>query len=291
MFESLSDRFDGIFGKLRGKGRLSESDVDEAMREIRLALLEADVNFQVVKDFVARVRERVVGQEVSASLTPGQTVVKIVDEELTGILGGETLSITFAPKPPTVVLMAGLQGSGKTTNSAKLAAWFKRQGRHPLLIGADLQRPAAVEQLKTLGGRIDVPVFSDPADPVTAARLGIEQAKATGRDVVICDTAGRLSIDEELMDEIRRISDTIEPHYTFLVIDAMTGQDAVNTAEAFHDTLELDGVILTGRLRGLRRVSLPGGQRRQSVRAHAPVRRSAYVASRGQRHEGARVPL
>ena len=245
MFESLSDRFDGIFGKLRGKGRLSESDVDEAMREIRLALLEADVNFQVVKDFVARVRERVVGQEVSASLTPGQTVVKIVDEELTGILGGETLSITFAPKPPTVVLMAGLQGSGKTTNSAKLAAWFKRQGRHPLLIGADLQRPAAVEQLKTLGGRIDVPVFSDPADPVTAARLGIEQAKATGRDVVICDTAGRLSIDEELMDEIRRISDTIEPHYTFLVIDAMTGQDAVNTAEAFHETLELDGVILT----------------------------------------------
>ncbi len=245
MFESLSDRFDGIFGKLRGKGRLSEADVDEAMREIRLALLEADVNFQVVKDFVARVRERVIGQEVSASLTPGQTVVKIVDEELTGILGGETLAITFAPKPPTVVLMAGLQGSGKTTNSAKLAAWFKRQGRHPLLIGADLQRPAAVEQLKTLGGRIDVPVFSDPADPVTAARLGIEEAKRTGRDVVICDTAGRLSIDEELMDEIRRISDTIEPHYTFLVIDAMTGQDAVNTAEAFHDTLELDGVILT----------------------------------------------
>ena len=151
MFESLSDRFDGIFGRLRGKGRLTEADVDEAMREIRLALLEADVNFNVVKNFVARVRERCLGADVSASLTPGQQVIKIVDEELTGILGGETLAITFAPKPPTVVLMAGLQGSGKTTNSAKLAAWFKSQGRHPLLIGADLQRPAAVEQLRTLG--------------------------------------------------------------------------------------------------------------------------------------------
>ncbi|MEZ5281659.1 MAG: signal recognition particle protein [Acidimicrobiales bacterium] len=245
MFESLSDRFDGIFGRLRGKGRLTEADVDEAMREIRLALLEADVNFNVVKNFVARVRERCLGADVSASLTPGQQVIKIVDEELTGILGGETLAITFAPKPPTVVLMAGLQGSGKTTNSAKLAAWFKSQGRHPLLIGADLQRPAAVEQLRTLGGRIDVPVFSDPSDPVTAARAGLEEARRTGRDVVICDTAGRLSIDQELMDEIRRISDTIEPHFTFLVIDAMTGQDAVQTAEAFHQTLELDGVILT----------------------------------------------
>jgi signal recognition particle subunit SRP54 len=245
MFDSLSDRFEGIFGRLKGKGRLSDSDVDEAMREIRLALLEADVNFNVVKDFVARVRARCVGQEVSISLTPGQMVVKIVNEELTGILGGDTLPITFAPKPPTVVLMAGLQGAGKTTNSAKLAAWFKRQGRHPLLIGADLQRPAAVEQLRTLGARIGVPVFSDPGDPVTTARLGIEEARRTGRDVVICDTAGRLAIDEALMNEIRQISDTISPHYTFLVIDAMTGQDAVNTAEAFHQTLELDGVILT----------------------------------------------
>ncbi|NOX30441.1 MAG: signal recognition particle protein [Actinobacteria bacterium] len=245
MFDSLSDRFDSILGRLRGKGRLSDSDVDDAMREIRLALLEADVNFGVVKDFVARVRARTVGQEVAASLTPGQMVVKIVNEELTAILGGETLAITFAPKPPTVVLMAGLQGSGKTTNSAKLAAWFKKQGRHPLLIGADLQRPAAVEQLQTLGARIGVPVFSDPSDPVTTARLGLEEAKRTGRDVVICDTAGRLSIDEALMAEIGQISDTLQPHYTFLVIDAMTGQDAVNTAEAFHATLELDGVILT----------------------------------------------
>lgn len=245
MFESLSDRFEGIFGRLRGKGRLSEADVDEAMREIRLALLEADVNFKVVKDFVARVKERCLGADVSQSLTPGQQVVKIVDEELTGILGGETLQITYAGQPPTVILMAGLQGSGKTTASAKLARWFKSQGRNPLLVGADLQRPAAVEQLRTLAGRIEVPVFSDPADPVQTAQQGLEEARRTGRDVLIVDTAGRLSIDTELMDEIASISDAVEPHFTFLVIDAMTGQDAVNTAESFHATLELDGIILT----------------------------------------------
>jgi len=245
MFDSLSDRFDNIFGRIRGKGRLSESDVDEVMREIRLALLEADVNFDVVKSFVARVRERSIGEEVAKSLSPGQQVVKIVDEELTTILGGETLAITYDPKPPTVVLMAGLQGSGKTTSAAKLARWFKSQGRNPLLIGADLQRPAAVDQLRTLGDRIDVPVFSDPLDPVQTASLGVEEAIRTGRDVVICDTAGRLAIDMALMAEIRQISDAITPSYTFLVIDAMTGQDAVNTAESFHQTLELDGVILT----------------------------------------------
>ena len=238
MFDSLSDRFDGILGRLKGKGRLGEGDVDEAMREIRLALLEADVNFTVVRDFVARVKERCLGEDVSTSLTPGQQVVKIVDEELTGILGGETLQITYSPQPPTVILMAGLQGSGKTTASAKLARWFKSQGRNPLLVGADLQRPAAVEQLRTLAGRIEVPVFSDPADPVEAARR-------LGRDVLIVDTAGRLSVDTDLMDEIASISDAVEPHYTFLVIDAMTGQDAVNTAETFHATLELDGIILT----------------------------------------------
>ncbi|MDG2112580.1 MAG: signal recognition particle protein [Actinomycetota bacterium] len=245
MFDSLSDRFEGIFGRLKGKGRLSEADVDEAMREIRLALLEADVNFKVVKDFVGRVKERCLGADVSQSLTPGQQVVKIVDEELTGILGGETLQITYADQPPTVVLMAGLQGSGKTTSSAKLARWFKSQGRNPLLVGADLQRPAAVEQLRTLAGRVDVPVFSDPADPVETSRLGLEEAKQLGRDVLIVDTAGRLSIDADLMDEIAAISDAVEPDFTFLVIDAMTGQDAVNTAEAFHATLELDGIILT----------------------------------------------
>ena len=245
MFDSLSGRFDAILSGLRSKGRLSEADVDEAMREIRLALLEADVHFNVVKTFVERVKQRCLTDEVSKSLTPGQQVVKVVNEELTGILGGESLRISYASQPPTVVLMAGLQGSGKTTASAKLARWFKSQGRHPLLVGADLQRPAAVEQLRTLAGRIDVPVFSDPANPVDTARLGLDEAKRLGRDVLIVDTAGRLSIDQELMEEISDISDTVIPHYTFLVIDAMTGQDAVTTAAAFHETLELDGIILT----------------------------------------------
>jgi signal recognition particle subunit SRP54 len=245
MFESLSDRFDGIFKRLKGRGKLGEADVDEVLREIRLALLEADVNFQVVKTFVGRVRERCVGEELNQALNPSQQVIKIVGEELTRTLGGETIRITYSSKPPTVVLMAGLQGSGKTTNSAKLARWFKSQGRNPLLVGADLQRPAAVEQLRTLGGQIDVPVFSEPTDPVEVARASLAQARQTGRDIVIVDTAGRLAIDEEMMDQVRRISDAVEPEYTFLVIDAMTGQDAVATAEAFHDTLELDGVILT----------------------------------------------
>jgi signal recognition particle subunit SRP54 len=245
MFESLSDRFDGIFKRLRGRGKLSEADVDEVLREIRLALLEADVNFQVVKTFVARVRERCVGEELSQALNPAQQVIKIVGEELTRTLGGETIKITYSSKPPTVVLMAGLQGSGKTTNSAKLARWFKSQGRNPLLVGADLQRPAAVEQLRTLGGQIDVPVFSEPTDPVEVARASISHARQNGRDIVIVDTAGRLAIDAEMMDQVRRISDAVDPEYTFLVIDAMTGQDAVATAEAFHETLELDGVILT----------------------------------------------
>lgn len=245
MFESLSDRFDTIFTRLRGKGRLSEEDVDEVLREIRLALLEADVNFKVVRGFITRVRERVVGEELSKALNPSQQVIKAVHEELVATLGGETIRIAFASKPPTVVLMAGLQGSGKTTNSAKLARWFKSQGRNPLLVGADLQRPAAVEQLRTLGGQIDVPVFSEATDPVDVARSALAQARSTGRDVVIVDTAGRLAIDVELMEQVRQISAAVEPDYTFLVIDAMTGQDAVATAEAFHETLELDGVILT----------------------------------------------
>ncbi len=245
MFDTLSDRFEGIFGKLRGKGRLSEEDVDEALREIRLALLEADVNFEVVKGMVARIRERAVGEELSKALNPSQQIVKIVLEALTESLGGEAMTVTFAAKPPTVVLMAGLQGSGKTTNSAKLANLFKSQGRNPLLVGADLQRPAAVEQLRTLGAQIDVPVFSEPSDPVTVARAALDEAKRLGRDVIICDTAGRLAIDAELMEEVRQISEVLDPHYTFLVVDAMTGQDAVTVAESFHSTLELDGVILT----------------------------------------------
>ncbi|MGH9054378.1 MAG: signal recognition particle protein [Acidimicrobiales bacterium] len=246
MFESLTDRFDTIFTRLRGRGRLSEADVDEAMREIRLALLQADVNLRVVRDFVSRVREDLVGIDLSQSLTPSQQVVKVVHDELGRILGGETLRLTYAPRPPTVVLLAGLQGSGKTTTAAKLAAWYRRkEGRSPLLVGADLQRPAAVEQLRVLGQQAGVPVFSEPADPVTVAKKGFDEAVRLGRDVLIVDTAGRLAIDAELMDEVRRVSEAIQPHYTLLVIDAMTGQDAVATAEAFHRALELDGVVLT----------------------------------------------
>lgn len=245
MFDNLSSKFESILGKVRGRGRLTEADVDEVLAEIRAALLDADVNVTVARNVVARIREQAVGAELSKALDPGQQIVKIVNQELTAILGGDTLKITYAGKPPTVVLMAGLQGSGKTTSAAKLARWFKSQGRQPLLVGADLQRPAAVEQLRTLGRAIDVPVFSDPGDPVTTATRGLAEARRIGRDVLIVDTAGRLSIDAELMDEIRRISDAVEPHYTFLVIDAMTGQDAVNTAEAFNATLEIDGVILS----------------------------------------------
>ena len=245
MFESLSDRFEGIFTRLRGRGRLSPEDVDEVLREIRLALLEADVNFKVVRDFVSRVRDATAGTDLSQSLSPAQQVIKIVHQELIAILGGETLRLTYAPKPPTVVLLAGLQGSGKTTTAGKLARWFKQQGRNPMLVGADLQRPAAVEQLRVLGGQAGVPVFSEPSDPVDVAAKGLAEAQRIGRDVLIVDTAGRLTIDADLMEEVRQISERVQPHYTFLVIDAMTGQDAVTTAEAFHSTLELDGVILT----------------------------------------------
>ena len=215
------------------------------MREIRLALLEADVNFEVVKGLVARIRDRSVGDEISKALNPSQQIIKIVLEELTESLGGEAMQISFASKPPTVVLMAGLQGSGKTTNSAKLANLFKSQGRNVLMVGADLQRPAAVEQLRTLGRQIDVPVFSEASDPVSVAKASLAEAKKTGRDVIIVDTAGRLAIDAELMEEVRQISEVVSPQYTFLVVDAMTGQDAVTVAESFHSTLELDGVILT----------------------------------------------
>src|SRR5437016_709652 len=245
MFDALSDRFDTIFKRLRSRGRLGEPEVDEVLREIRLALLEADVNFRVVKGVVARIKEQCVGLDLSKSLSPAQQVIKIVHEELVNTLGGETLRITYASKPPTVVLLAGPQASGKTTAAAKLARWFKQQGRNPLLVGADLQRPAAVDQLRVLGGQAGVPVFSEPSDPVTVSRRGLEEARRLGRDVLVVDTAGRLAIDEQLMDEVRRISKEIEPHYTFLVIDAMIGQDAVATAEAFHQALALDGVVVT----------------------------------------------
>src|SRR5918998_2711592 len=245
MFDALSERFDVIFRRLRGRGRLGDAEVDEVLREIRLALLEADVNFKVVKGLIARIREDCLDADLSASLSPAQQVIKIVHQELIASLGGETLRITYASRPPTVVLLAGLQGSGKTTAAAKLARWFKQQGRNPMLVGADLQRPAAVEQLRILGGQVGVPVWSEPTDPEQVAKTGVEEARRLGRDVLIVDTAGRLHVDEELMDEARRISAAVDPNYTFLVVDAMTGQDAVNVAESFHNALEIDGVILS----------------------------------------------
>ncbi len=245
MFEALSDRLEGIFTRLRGRGRLNQEDVDEALREIRMALLQADVNLLVVRDVIGRLRTELVGAELSRSLSPGQQVVKVVHDELVRVLGGTALKVTYASRPPTVVLLAGLQGAGKTTIAAKLARWFKQQGRNPLLVGADLQRPAAVEQLRVLGGQVGVPVFSEPSDPVTVAKKGLAEAVRIGRDVLIVDTAGRLHIDPEMMEQVRQISEAVQPHYTFLVIDAMTGQDAVTTAEAFHQTLDLDAVILS----------------------------------------------
>jgi signal recognition particle subunit SRP54 len=245
MFDSLSDRLQGIVKRLKGKGRLTEEDVDEVMGEIRTALLEADVNIGVVRDVVARIREQAIGAAVSEALDASQQIIKIVNAELVAMLGGETLKITYASAPPTVVLMAGLQGSGKTTSAAKLARWFKSQGRQPLLVGADLQRPAAVEQLRTLAGQVGVSVFSEPGDPVATARRGLEEAKRLGKDVVIVDTAGRLAIDTEMMQQVADISDQVKPNYTFLVVDAMTGQDAVGVAQAFHERLSIDGVILS----------------------------------------------
>jgi signal recognition particle subunit SRP54 len=255
MFESLSERFEGIFTRLRSKGTLRESDVEEVLREIRLALLEADVNFVVVKTMLERIRERAIGARIHEALNPAQQVVKLVNEALVEALGGEAIRLVYASRPPTVVLMAGLQGSGKTTNAAKLARWFRQQGRNPLLVGADLQRPAAVEQLRTLGERIHVPVFSgpgpsgrgtgEPGDPVATAKAGVDEARRLGRDICIIDTAGRLAIDTEMMDQVGRISQATSPDYTFLVVDAMTGQDAVTVAESFDATLALDGIILT----------------------------------------------
>ena len=245
MFESLTNRFEGILRRVRGKGRLGPDDVDEFLREVRVALLEADVHLEVARTLQDRIRDRAVGAELAGALNPGQQVVKIVLEELTEILGGEAVRLSYASKPPTVVLLAGLQGAGKTTTAAKLARWYKARGRNPILIGADLQRPAAVEQLRTLGDRIGVPVFSEPSDPVAVARAGLAEAARLGRDVVVCDTAGRLAIDDDLMAEVAEVSGVLEPHHTFLVIDAMTGQDAVSTAEAFHARLGLDALVLT----------------------------------------------
>jgi signal recognition particle subunit SRP54 len=245
MFDSLSGRLERLSTSLRSRGRLSDADLEEALAEVRAALLEADVELTVVRAFLDAVRERVRGENVAQSLTPGQHVIKAVHDQLVEVLGGSALKVTYASKPPTVVLLAGLQGAGKTTTAAKLAQWFKQQGRQPYLVGTDLQRPAAVEQLRVLASQIGVEVYSDTTDPVSVARAGVAEAQRLGRDVVIIDTAGRLAIDEALMAEVRSISAETAPHYTFLVIDAVTGQDAVHTARAFHDSLELSGIIVT----------------------------------------------
>ena len=246
MFDALADRFDGIFRRLRTRGKLTPSDVDEVAREIRLALLEADVNVRVVKSFVARVKERATGAEVAESLGPAQQVIKIVQEELVATLGGATGKLTVASKPPTVIVLAGLQGSGKTTAAAKLARLLEHhQGKRVLLVAADLQRPAAVEQLRVLGDRVGIPVYSNATDPVTVARDGVREAERLGRNTVIIDTAGRLQVDEAMMDELARVHDAVQPHDTLLVVDAMTGQEAVAVAEAFGDTVSLTGVVLT----------------------------------------------
>jgi signal recognition particle subunit SRP54 len=247
MFESLTEKLESIFKKLKGKGLLKEEDVELALKEIRLALLEADVNFRVVKEFVQKVREKAIGKEVLESLTPGQQVVKIVNEELCALLGKTNSRIQLSPNPPTVVMMVGLHGSGKTTTSAKLARLFKKEGRRPLLVAADLQRPAAIDQLVTLGSQIEVPVFhsKETKDPVQLSADAVKRAKLDARDVVIVDTAGRLHIDESLMAELKRIKESISPREVIFVADAMTGQDAVNIARNFGEQIGIDGIILT----------------------------------------------
>ena len=245
VFDTLSDRLQGALGDLRGRGRLDEEAVSKAMREVRLALLEADVNFEVAKDFTARVKERALGQEVAKSLTPGQQVVKIVHEELTSLMGSGDSRLAFG-RPPSVILLAGLQGSGKTTAAAKLALLLRREGKHPALVACDLQRPAAVEQLVQLGKQIQIPVFTlDTKDAVAAARHGLDEAREDGRDVVILDTAGRLHVDQELMDELARVGEATKPLNVLLVLDAMTGQEAVNVAVAFQERVAFDGIVLT----------------------------------------------
>ena len=246
-FESLASRLQNAFDKLRGRGKIDEAIVNEAMREVRLALLEADVNFKVVKEFVARVKERAVGQEVMKSLTPGQMVIKIVNEELVQLMGGQVAQLTMAHKPPTVIMMAGLQGAGKTTTTGKLARYLQKQNRKPLMVAGDIYRPAAIKQLQVLGEQLNIPVFSlgDQVSPVEIARQAIEHAKENHLDVVLIDTAGRLHIDEALMEELKQIREVAKPDEILLVVDAMTGQDAVNVAESFNSQLELTGVVLT----------------------------------------------
>ena len=245
-FESLTEKLSATFKRLRGKGRLSEADVKEAMKEIKMALLEADVNFKVVKGFVSSVTERAVGQDVMESLTPAQMIVKIVNEELTALMGGGETKLAISPAPPTVVMLVGLQGAGKTTNGAKLAGLMKKQGKRPLLCACDVYRPAAIKQLEVVGGQLDIPVFQmGQIDPVDIAKAAVEHARRHGNDMVFLDTAGRLHVDETLMDELKRIKETVNPTEILLVVDAMIVQDAVTAAKAFDEALDIGGVMLT----------------------------------------------
>lgn len=246
-FESLGDKLQNAFKDLRGRGKLSESDIDSALREVRRALLEADVNFKVAKDFIAHVREKAVGEEVFGSLKPDQTVIKIVRDELTELLGGTQSKITMSPSGMTVIMLVGLQGAGKTTTAGKLALMLKKRGKHPMLVACDVYRPAAIRQLEVLGEQVEVPVYRMPqnVDPVRIARSAVDTARAYNKDVLILDTAGRLTIDEKLMEELRNIKAAVHPHEIFLVLDSMTGQDAVTTAKAFDTDLGIDGTILT----------------------------------------------
>jgi signal recognition particle subunit SRP54 len=247
LFESLGEKLQAAFKRLTGKGKLTEADVTEALREVRMALLEADVNFKVVKEFVAKVKERAVGQEVLETLNPGQMVVKIVHEELIAIMGGEHEDLTMADRPPTIIMLCGLQGAGKTTHAAKLALKLQKEGKRPLLVAADIYRPAAIKQLEVMGEKVGVPVFQLGTDlnPVEIAKRAFDYAAEHRRDVIILDTAGRLHIDEALMAELKSIKEALHPHEILLVVDAMTGQDAVNVAEQFNNALGIDGVILT----------------------------------------------
>ncbi len=247
VFEGLAEKLQNALGKLKGKGKLSEKDVDNAMREVKLALLEADVNFKVVKNFINTVKERAIGNEVMESLTPGQQVIKIVNEELTRLMGEKESKIEFSNTPPTVIMMCGLQGAGKTTTSGKLGALLKKKGRRPLLVACDIYRPAAIKQLEVVGEKVGVPVFTmgDKQNPVNIAKAAIEHGKRNGNDLIIIDTAGRLHIDEELMEELENIKSQTKPSEILLVVDAMTGQDAVTVAESFNEKLGITGVVLT----------------------------------------------
>ena len=247
-FENLTQKLQEAFVSLKGKGKISEEDVNLALRQVRFALLEADVNFGVAKDFIARIKDKALGEEVFGSLNPAQTVIKIVNDELTELLGGTESRIMISPKAPTIIMLVGLQGAGKTTTAGKLSVHLRKQGKNPMLVAADVYRPAAIKQLQVVGAQIDIPVFANEtpgANPVEIAKAGIEEAKRLFKDIVIIDTAGRLAIDETLMEELANIKTEVKPHEILLVVDAMIGQDAVGTAEAFNNYLGLDGVILT----------------------------------------------